>query len=544
MIRKLNKKLSILGGLYVNKSIVSFPRFKDFNLKNGASLFEANPFNNRTWLWKIQQLALIPKILSYHYYQGDKSALIKLEELILNWVHYSNSIQSEMNSFLWHDHGTALRLNNLVLSFCYLNSKKISNSNLNKVLEEQILLHIEKLNNIDFYSINTNHGFDQSLFMYQACLEFEHMLGVGSFIDTAEKRIFNEIEFVFCEDGGHKENSVSYLNFGIKQCLMAYSIATSYNRNNGNINKIKDVINKATKVLYYAVKPNGYLPCIGDTAKFKVVDIFSNNNSFPEYSNFLYVISGGKLGAIPKNNFLILENSGYAFYKSTWEDKYMSDAIYLSFKAGYLSNYHRHDDDLSITLFGYGEDWLVDGGIYKYEEKNINRRYIRSSNSHNIISPDNIKASRDTNNKHEVYIRSLGEHSNSCFHVQGYSEMFPNHSIYRDISIDSDQVITILDRCSGHGELNATSRLFFYKDKKISIIDNCIYIYGKNKLLVIEVSSEHLFKIEKINSSDEKVVGKLSESINELYQANLIEISCCSFDTVSIKMKLFFKNLS
>ena len=54
--------------------------------------------------------------------------------------------------------------------------------------------------------------------------------------------------------------------------------------------------------------------------------------------------------------------SGYIIYKSS--------KFYLLFKNSYISNYHRHDDDLSLVYSTNNEDWFVDGGLYIYDHHN------------------------------------------------------------------------------------------------------------------------------------------------------------------------------
>ena len=47
-----------------------------------------------------------------------------------------------------------------------------------------------------------------------------------------------------------------------------------------------------------------------------------------------------------------------------------------------MSNYHRHDDDLSIYFFYNDELILGDCGLYSHEEDDVDRKFIRSYKAH------------------------------------------------------------------------------------------------------------------------------------------------------------------
>jgi hypothetical protein len=82
----------------------------------------------------------------------------------------------------------------------------------------------------------------------------------------------------------------------------------------------------------------------------------------------------------------VFPRSGYAIFRDAWHDAGdFAETVYLSFKCGFLSNYHRHDDDLSLVLFAFGEEWLIDSGLFGYEENHPIRRYMRSPEAHNTV---------------------------------------------------------------------------------------------------------------------------------------------------------------
>jgi hypothetical protein len=69
--------------------------------------------------------------------------------------------------------------------------------------------------------------------------------------------------------------------------------------------------------------------------------------------------------------------------RSGWE----REALFLGFDAGPFGYGHQHEDKLSIVIFAYGKDLLVEGGSYAYDASKW-RRYVLSSAAHNLVLVD------------------------------------------------------------------------------------------------------------------------------------------------------------
>ena len=64
----------------------------------------------------------------------------------------------------------------------------------------------------------------------------------------------------------------------------------------------------------------------------------------------------------------------------------------------HFSNYHRHDDDLSIHLYVDGEVIFGDGGLGFYQEKDPKRIFVRSPKAHSTTYPVGVDAVRNVGN--------------------------------------------------------------------------------------------------------------------------------------------------
>lgn len=230
---------------------------------------------------------------------------------------------------------------------------------------------------------------------------------------------------------------------------------------------------------------------IGDTTAIRVGNCLSNKLSMhncKEYENYIYLISNGKEGVSPDEDLLFLNESGYAIIKD------FDNKLNLVFKCKHISNYHRHDDDLSFTLFYDNEEWFVDGGLYEYAEGDQFRKYLRSHFSHNLTYPNNFTAHRNLNRSLKTHINNMS--SKNIYKFEGYSYMFDGFENYRSIEYDKNNLIfTIIDKCRIlnkeleniviNNEVTYVTNFIIPNNKEILIdkSNKCVKIIGKNKVL-------------------------------------------------------------
>ena len=63
-------------------------------------------------------------------------------------------------------------------------------------------------------------------------------------------------------------------------------------------------------------------------------------------------------------------------------------------KGAALSTYHFHDDIQSFTLWGHGERWIVDGGLYRYDYDDPMRIHLTGRRAHNVVLINNSDVSQ------------------------------------------------------------------------------------------------------------------------------------------------------
>jgi len=511
-------KLAIIGDLFVNSNIYCVNGFKDYVFKLPFD-WMLDPYSNRTWVWSLQQLSFIQPLIAYDIYEnkaGCNQGLYLALDLITSW--FENFKNSEKKEPEWHDHGTALRLKNILFCYCRIDEiilkKEIEENEITTLLGKQkyllnaIQLHVNTLAEDSFYSKGTNHGLDQSLVLFEVSEIFLKTKGFISFVELAKIRILFEIDNAFAEDGGHVENSPGYLNFGLQQLMSIISLWQVYDKGDRGIEHLQQLLNKITLALTFVTKPNGKLPLIGDTADFVVKDIFNDEIKPKEeiYLQFKYLIKKGLEGVCPPNNSLILQDSGYAIFRNHWgNSKSFDKAFHLVFKSGFLSNYHRHDDDLSFVVYYDGEDWLIDGGLYKHEPNDPYRIYFRSAESHNISMPYAVRAHRNLDESKKTGITKYVTNGQTST-VQAQSFMFKGFENKRELSFCRqsctinihDSCIPVntnaIDRISDRGGKSWTTyvtRFMIPNDKKIDINKKLgeIKVIGNSKVMKIKLSN-------------------------------------------------------
>jgi hypothetical protein len=78
----------------------------------------------------------------------------------------------------------------------------------------------------------------------------------------------------------------------------------------------------------------------------------------------------------------VLPNAGYGIVKGNHEDV----PFMLTVLATSLCRTHKHEDNLSFTLFFDGLEWLIDPSFYSHEYAASIPAYLRSATAHNALA--------------------------------------------------------------------------------------------------------------------------------------------------------------
>jgi hypothetical protein len=192
-------------------------------------------------------------------------------------------------------------------------------------------------------------------------------------------RIDMQLSHGITEEGVLKENSSIYHFAMIDHVRRANSILEYY----GRVRVFRETEDKMKDFVAAILRPDGSTADFGDTAM--PVDLPD------DHGDMIYLFSQGKRGSRPSRLDRFFPKSVYATFRDRWWPTDEFDmGVHTLFLAGFNSISHKHRDDLSFTIYGYGEDWLVDAGMYKYDERDAFQQYARSARAHNTVSIDNV----------------------------------------------------------------------------------------------------------------------------------------------------------
>lgn len=490
--------------------------------------WRADPFNNRTWQWLHHQLAVLGD-MSYLMVTKKQNFLVdSASSYIDSWIEH-NFVKDLPSEFSWGDHSTAHRLKNLV-NFLLAARHVISYTKLKKYLA-LVEVHCRVLSSSKFYNKHTNHGLDQLLYLLVAACYFPQMKSAERFKKIAMSRLEDEISYGFAGDGVHTENSPQYHFILLNRLAILHSLQKSFSIPSDI--SLSDLFQKAIKFARFIKRPDGLIPIIGDSELKPAFlsPLFKSEQGYEEFA------SDSNLRAIESH---IFEQSGYYTYRhKLTEDR--KDDLHFVVKCGYLSNYHRQDDDGSFVLTAYGEDWFVDGGLYKHKNDDPIREYLRSVNAHNTILVRGENIIRTKNCDSVASKLAIIKSSQDEVVLKAQIHMYKSFALDRGFHLDSEAIkisSMLAKEDSAKSEELASVILFHIPvDKEIFIKENEVVLKSKESdrqmklaftssefsdVFVMEEGSHNCFSSSKVNSLSR--VQTLAFNTKSLVNKNSIAI--------------------
>lgn len=461
---------------------------------SGWGDWEQNLLNNRSWQWRLNWLSFLSYLMAYHRAVGDDAVLEMSKAAIESWLDtYLSTDTSYPFEFIWHDHATALRAEQLVLFvyYCRANAPTwvAAQGAFFEYLERALQVHGEWLAKDSFYSEHTNHGLEQARVLLLLATVFEGEVA-RDWQAVALRRISSELNFSFTSEGIHVENSPAYHIFVFKVFM---GIIKDYPAEVlGELDEqFSQFSAKALSFITYILRPDGLLPPIGDTEQLPTSDGYRETFGHTlGYQHFVYALTKGQKGLPPTAVNRVYPKSGYAVFRDQWPAHPQYDkALHLIVKVGCSSRYHHQQDEGHVSLYAGGEDWLIDSGLYNYINNDPVRKYMRGRTAHNVplIS-------------HASYDKEF-EHRLRAWQVMAYNESAPRPFVEmklevmqpvvhtRRVDFDAEAlVVAVQDTVSAEdGQLrNITLQWHFPKDKNIVIEGNSVVVSSStgNRLMI------------------------------------------------------------
>lgn len=419
-----------------------------------------SPERDRNWWWQLQALPFLNWYANSFSLQSKNERTRYLSlciDAIHNWI--SKAQRNNSSPLVWHDHASAYRVRNLTnwLVLCHVSGIALGSKPGADVLADLITVHLDWLQEDKHYSKHTNHGFDQSMIALTIASVFASDK-FEAYRQRNRERLKDEVAFAFTDEGVHKENSPGYQKMMLARLKQLKTLALLGELVISQMGE--RYIGRAEAFLRAITLPNGYLPMVGDTR-------------------------GGDKGLTyePKEQIDVLDYSasGYVIVRGS---SAMTGDFFLLFKNTHLSDYHRHDDDLMIFLWANGVVLLGDGGLYKHDEKDAKRKFLRSAFAHSIPIPGGQKATRKLKSLKKTQ-SIVVDIENKVIH--GMSYMFGcNVQRILDFSSIGQGIIRLRDRA----DKSLIQQNFFFYGANISKISTGRHQLRFGSSSILELSSD------------------------------------------------------
>lgn len=451
----------------------------------------ADPFQNRSWIWLLQQFLFFEDLFVYDDIEGTQDGTHFALKAAKSWWSEFSDFESDPGE-MWHDHGSAFRALRLIELQRRLQA--LGQEDNAPFLDDMIDAHALFLSLDTKYSKSSNHGLDQSLILLTLTLERPNATWAQEYREIARQRLSFEVSSAFANDGGHLENSVHYQEFGIAQLLKIARVEDKYPEEAQAIFPGLDLMIKAAlQNLCFMINPLGKCAIIGDTEDNIRSDPFRAGVKRPEsYPAWQFVRSLGQTGTAPIQTDMFLKESGWVAMRDAWSGP---DDIHIIAKCAYKRQYHRHDDDTTFTLYGMGEEWITDGGLFSYQEKDPLRLFLRSHEAHSISYPEGVIPVRRLGEAETQSGISQSYSSPNYSHVNFQSHMFPGFQSQRNIALNRLQrEILIWDLITPHPSDEPKQNHRFVTqflipgDKDVEIVSPTKVLVKKDAL-ILEIST-------------------------------------------------------
>jgi len=452
--------------------------------------------------WQLHSLAFLRDVLYAHELSCDSWWANYARDIVLQWS-AENLGNTPASKFSWNDHGSAYRLTTL----CNIHTYFSGLSGYVEFLEHLTMLvarHQQVLASESFYSRGTNHGLYQSYALYQSSYFFQAVESSGLIREVARDRLVYEVRRSFSNDGVHIENSPQY-HETIMDSILQINETVFKIEGLSLIPDFNEFARDALNYLSYVIRPDGMLPPIGDSLLVKPRHDFKVLKQHPSYPAYEFALTQGRAGKDIEEWHKVFPASGYAVFRGDPEYFQPADRPHLIYKCGFLSHYHRQDDDNNFLLFALGEEWLTDGGLYVHDHDVPEREYLRSHRAHNVAAPQGGIAERIVPPIPRPHISGFRTDSYDAW-VSGETTIFSGYLCAREINYDGLCSIVINDRMVGACDVEDTCFQYWQIPQEHIV---CLKSNGfiarsilTGNMMVVEFESASLVSVDIVNGLD------------------------------------------
>ncbi|MFT0521162.1 DUF6270 domain-containing protein [Pseudomonas faucium] len=375
--------------------------------------------------------------------QNNLAPLFAAREFVSNWLERSYFNADEDRKFAWYDHGTAERLLAFLLIWD-MGCHHQFDTRFMVRLRSAIFKHAQLLASEMFYASHQasryhNHAWFQDMALLATSLAMPDFPCAERWQALALARLSDQLNTLIVRDSGYAvfvENSIGY-HQGVQRLI---SFAGELAQQSEHQTAIPTVASELLKFSDFLRYPDNRSPAQGDT--------FRRANPAPEN------VRRCERYTLPSAT--ILPTAGYAIVKGNHGDT----AYMLSMFATSLCKTHKHEDNLSFTLFLDGIEWLIDPSFYSHEYLKPVQRFLRSAYAHNNPVVADVPYSIEPGQA-----QLTGNAMNTNFRLEGSHRAFAETTVSRHVNGYLDRLqLEVTDEINSAFSGNAQFSLFHCGD--------------------------------------------------------------------------------
>lgn len=470
--------------------------------------------------------------------EGKTSWLHRVERLIRLWQNAYPAAEAAEAGMAYHDETTAQRLNQL-LTFA-----SISNLQENAELVAAFRSLCDETASIllaeDFHSGLNNHGMfqDISLRNYAVMAFWADPQIRDNAMETSCVRLREYFLHAFTSEGVHIENTPTYHLMVARSLKSHIELLDALESPDPQLEALYD---SASEYAVHITMPNGTFPPISDTTKQSLGN--GARNTFTE--EYYYAATAGKSGAKPLKTKVVFEESGYAVYRSDWDNE---ESTYVLLQAAYNNDYHKHSDDLSLLIYAKGQEIVTDPGPYSYNYKDSFSRYAYSQFAHNNIIVDGKSTPRTDQKSESVKILSK-DIGDSKFEVLAETGRLEDVKHQRQVSVSGElrgETIFVKDKLVTTSAHKYTQHWNLAPGLEVVLHGNGFEVFnGDVKLLDAYIETTAPIDL-RVHSGELRpnVLGWNFPSFGKKVPANVVQIRYSSRAAIEVETRFEMKNFS
>lgn len=392
-----------------------------------APTWRENPFDDNNWEFQYHMLRWLDPLRRAGA-AGDLDAASLWEKYARSWIE-ANPPGSAPYKWSWVDMSDGIRAMELCHGLTVVGEQPwlidSLRDHVNWLLEPS---HLKR----------GNHGFHQhvGLFVLGVVLEDQEVT------DVAVKRLTDQLDAAYDEQGANEEGSISY---HLQNYVWWNDALTRLDREGIPRPEQAHRLELAPTLMAHATAPSGRFARIGDTD--------GGNARKLNHPHTKFTVTEGKKGRKPDATTAIYD-AGYAFMRSGWgEVRPYKDETFVTATWGRQDKVHGHRDGGSVTYASDGIHWIDDTGKYYYG-KSAMRSYVTGRAGHNSIRIPDRTYRKDTD------VELIGREETSqfvdlTFRDPGYEGITISRRV---IYLRGRDLLLVLDQIAGDDEITAVQQ--------------------------------------------------------------------------------------